>query len=145
MFGWIRKRKAERRKKELAAAGEAIGTVVNAVIGHWREELELRSQLALASLDERLVSLEQEGDLSLDELFEIEITAMLRNMWHLARPERIAEPHERLGEVWSLIDAVDARSGVEAYIETTYDEVGRDLATAAVIAADEEVARRSGA
>lgn len=142
MISFLKRRRQERMKKEVIEVGTAVMEAVNQTVEQWREALSLRADLVLASFDERIVVLCPEGDLTLTEVQEIEVLAMMKNAWIDDREERLSEARELLGELWAYVDELGVRSEVEAFIAETYDQAGRDLAASALIAADQEAARR---
>ena len=140
MFGFLKRRKAQANKEEVLAVVAQTVDAINQIVEGWRERLEMKRDLLLSYLDERLVEADT-GGLSFAEWADIELMAMLKN-WHLGRDEEEAEVHKEIGPLWEYVDALGIRTEVEALVARTFDEVGHELTERAMDAANNEAARR---
>ena len=90
-MGWLQKRRQAKAKREALRIGTEVVERVNAGVELWRaERLELRREMSSNDFDERIVTLEPEGDLTYEELLEIDALAFMKN-WYEQHDKIIGE------------------------------------------------------
>lgn len=136
MLGWLKKRRQEYAKREALRIGGEVAERVNAGIEQWRaERLELRREMSSNDFDERIVTLEPEGDLTYEELLEIEALAFMKN-WYEQHDKIIGETKFYISD--DDLDCIEIIGGQARFVELL-GEAFREVSTALEAHVDQSI------
>jgi hypothetical protein len=146
VLGLFKRRRNETMKRDaLRIGGELMGGV-NARIEQWRaERLETRREMWESAFDERIVALEPEEGLSLNDLLQIEGLSLMQT-WDSGRDERVKEAMFYLtDEDVQFLEMIDGGERITQVLYEKFGEVSTVLEAHIDEAIGEELKRRGTA